>query len=131
MADTDIFRESEIKPHKKLDLWKKSIDFTMEIYKICKKLPKEELYGISSQLKRAAYSIPSNIAEGSSRQTRKEFIQFLYIARGSCSELDTFIEISRKAGWISDIEKITLDRKIIDISKMITGLINHLKKKMI
>jgi len=86
---------SEIKNklYRKLEVWKQSIDFAIDIYKLSKKFPKEELFGISSQLKRAAYSIPSNIAEGSSRKTKKEFTQYLYIAQGSCSEIETFLKI--------------------------------------
>lgn len=123
-------REIENKPHKKLAVWKEAIDFTLDIYNLCKKIPREELFGISSQLKKSAYSIPSNIAEGSSRQSKKEFIRFLYIAQGSSSEVETFLEISRRLGWISNKDKECLDEKIIRISKMLTGLINYLRKRI-
>ena len=120
--------EIKSKLYRKLEVWKESINFAVYIYKICKKFPKEELYGISSQLKRASYSIPSNIAEGAARQTKREFIQFLYIAQGSSSEVATFLEICKELGWISKEEKTNLDIKLANISKMLTGLIKSLKR---
>jgi len=76
-----------VKDHKKLDIWKMSVDLVPEVYEITKKFPKEELYGLTNQVRRSAVSIPSNISEGAARNTEKEFIQFLYIALGSASEL--------------------------------------------
>ena len=76
-----------MKDHKKLDIWKMSVDLVPEVYEITKKFPKEELYGLTNQVRRSAVSIPSNISEGAARNTEKEFIQFLYIALGSASEL--------------------------------------------
>jgi len=128
MIHKEETKEINQKPHTKLDVWKKSINFTIDIYNLCKKFPKEELFGISSQLKRAACSIPTNIAEGAARQTKKEFIQFLYIAQGSSSEVATFLEICKKLEWISNKEKTALDIKLSDISKMLTGLIKSLKR---
>ena len=72
-----------------LEVWKKSIDFVEQIYRLVKQLPKEETYALSDQMRRAAVSIPSNIAEGANRKTTKEYIQFLYIALGSTAELET------------------------------------------
>lgn len=81
------------KPHKRLDVWRLPIELVTEVYKIAKSLPQEETYNFTSQIKRAAISIPSNIAEGAARNTKREFINFLHITQGSLSELDTHLEI--------------------------------------
>ena len=92
-----------IRGHKDLDVWKKSMAFVTTIYKVTQDFPKEEIYGITNQMRRAAVSIPSNISEGASRGYEKEFIQFLHIALGSLSELETQILISRNLDFISEI----------------------------
>ena len=94
-----------------------------------KRFPEDEKYGFTSQIKRAAISIPGNIAEGAARQTRKEFIQFLYIARGSISELDAYLEIAQRLGYIMKDAVAQIDEKMIDLDKMLTGLIYSLKEK--
>ena len=117
-----------IKPHKRLDVWNKAIDFTVEIYKHTEIFPKSEIYGLIGQMRRAAVSIPSNIAEGAARQTKKEFINYLHMAQGSLSELDTQLVIASKLEYLSlDIYKGIEDR-IETISKMLTGLIKSLKR---
>jgi len=88
--------------HKELDVWKYSVDLVMDVYKITLDFPKEETYGLTSQIKRAVVSIPSNIAEGLARQTKREQIQFLYIALGSLSELETQLIISKKLGFFQE-----------------------------
>lgn len=119
-----------MKTHKDLDVWKKAMDFVILIYKKTKDFPKEELYGLTSQIRRSAVSIPSNIAEGSSRQSDKDFIRFLYIARASATELETQIIIASKLEYISEEKFIELDKDLEDIAKMLTGLINYVKKKI-
>lgn len=84
--------------HKDLDVWRDSVALTKAIYLVTESFPKEEMYGLVSQMRRSAVSIPSNIAEGAARQGGKEFIQFLYMALGSASELDTQLEISKSIG---------------------------------
>lgn len=84
-----------LKTHKDLEVWKKGINLVTEIYSITKSFPKDELYGLVNQIRRAAVSIPSNIAEVAERQNKKEFIQFLYIALGIISELETQIILSQ------------------------------------
>jgi len=83
-----------MKSYKDLELWQVSMNFVSEVYTLTKSFPKEELYGLTSQIRRCAISIPSNIAEGSSRKGTKEFIQFLWIANGSLSDFETQIEIA-------------------------------------
>ena len=116
-----------MKTHKDLNVWQKSIDFVTEIYKITKKFPKEETFGLQGQIRRAAVSIPSNISEGASRNSKKEFIQFLYIALGSASEMETQIIIANKIGYLLDVDPL-LD-EICSIKKMLNGLISYLKKQ--
>ena len=88
--------------HKKLDAWRYSVAFVKEIYRLTATFPKEEIYGLTSQMRRAAVSVPSNLAEGAARRNNKEFIQFLYIAFGSLSELDTQLHIMKEMGYIKD-----------------------------
>ena len=85
--------------HKDLDVWKESINLAKEIYALTEEFPKEELYGLTSQIRRAAVSVPSNIAEGAARNSNKEYIRFLYISLGSLSELETQIILAREFGF--------------------------------
>ena len=87
-----------IRNYKDLIVWQKAMDLSVEIYRLVKKLPKEELYCLSDQMRRSAISIPSNIAEGKSRTSQKEFSYFLSIAQGSRSELETQIQLGEKIG---------------------------------
>jgi len=122
-----------MKGHKDLEVWKRAIKLAKEIYRLTESLPKEELYGLSDQMKRAVVSIASNIAEGAARNSQKEFIQFLYIALGSASELDTQIEICKEIRFKNLNEKTldNLQNELAIISKMIYGLISNLKTKII
>jgi four helix bundle protein len=116
------------KPHKKLDVWKKSIDLTYEIYELTKTFPKIENFGLTNQMRRAAISIPANISEGAARQTKKEFIQFLHMAQGSLSELDTHMEIAIKLGYIKESLLAEIGVLMNSIDKMLTGLIKSLRR---
>ena len=89
-------RRRNMKAHHKLDVWQRAIDFVIKIYKVTDEFPKEEIYGLTSQMRRAAVSIPSNIAEGAARGSKAEFRKFLAIAQGSISELETQIIISSR-----------------------------------
>ncbi|MGB0911463.1 MAG: four helix bundle protein [Nitrospirales bacterium] len=111
------------KPHKKLDLWQCAIEVTMMVYQYTESFPEKETYGLSSQMRRAAVSVSSNIAEGAARQTRKEFIQYLYIAQGSLSELDTQLEIVKRLRYVNDPAWSNLDENIERVDRMISGLI--------
>ena len=114
--------------HKDLDVWKKSIELVTEIYSITANFPNEEKYGIVSQIRRAAVSIPSNIAEGCARFSDKENLRFLDIARGSLAELETQLIISKNLGFI---DSDNLIQKIYPIAQMLSGLKRHLKQKEI
>lgn len=119
---------SLMKKHTDLDVWKKSIDLVEEVYLICSKFPQSEIYGLTSQMKRSAISIPSNIAEGSARQTDKEFIQFLYIALGSANELDTQLIIANRLNFLTT-DTTNIYTNIQNIKKMLLGLIKYIKDK--
>lgn len=112
--------------HKDLDVWNLGIKLVEEVYKCTKDFPKEELYGLTSQIRRSAISIPSNIAEGYARSGNKELIQFLYIALGSLSELETQMIISTNLEYIHD-------RKILDdielVRRKLLNLIKYHKNK--
>lgn len=116
------------KPHKRLDVWNKSIDLTVDIYKLSETFPRTEVYGLTGQMRRAAVSIASNIAEGAGRQTKKEFVNFLHMAQGSLSELDTQLVIASKLGYFAEEVYVKIDRSLETISKMLTGLIKSLKQ---
>lgn len=121
---------SKLKTHNDLDVWKRSIELVTEIYTITKSFPKDELYGLVNQIRRAAVSIPSNIAEGAARKNTKEFIQFLYIALGSISELETQIIISQKLSYLDQTKSNKLLKEVIQIISMLLGLIKFLNKKI-
>jgi len=116
--------------HKDLDVWKKSIELVKEIYQLTQEFPKEELFGLVSQIRRSAVSIPSNIAEGAARNSRKDYIRFLYIAAGSLAELDTQLIICRELDYFSRENLIHLEEKLDGIAKMLQGVIRFQKGKM-
>jgi four helix bundle protein len=118
-----------MRTHEKLEVWKKSVDFVVEIYKLTDKFPNEEKFGLTSQIRRASVSIPSNIAEGAARNSEKEFIYFLSNAQGSTSEVATQILISFKLGFLNEENYLDLSAKLDEIGRMITGLRNHLRNK--
>ncbi len=120
--------EKSMKNHKDLDVWKMSMDFVEMVYAQSALYPKEEIYGLTSQIRRAAVSVPSNIAEGAARQGNKEFIQFLYISLGSIAEVETQTILAKRLGFTDNID--TLLNNIERIKKMLNGLISHLKGKI-
>lgn len=113
--------------YKKLKTWQDSMTFVSDVYKVLPQLPETEKYGLASQMRRAAVSIPSNIAEGSSRKTPTETIHFLYISLGSLSELETQFLIAQNIGYIHNIDSIL--SQISDIRNQIYGLIRFLNTK--
>ena len=117
-----------IRIHSDLDVWKLSIDLVEKIYILTKDFPKEELYCIVSQMRRAAISVPSNIAEGAARHSTKEFIRFLYISLGSLSELETQVIICERLNYISDINEIM--KEMSKVKNFLLKLIKSLKIKI-
>lgn len=119
-----------IRNYKNLLVWQKAMDLVVEIYNITKLLPKEETYCISDQLRRSAVSVPSNIAEGQSRNSVKEFIQFLAIARGSLAELETQLIICERVNMITINDIIKAQDLSSEVGKMINGLISNLNLQL-
>ena len=117
------------KPHKKLEAWKQSMDLAIGVYRATATFPREEIYGLTNQARRAVVSVPSNIAEGAARQTKREFANFLHISQGSLSELDTQLELARRLGFLRETSWRDLDSRMVQIDKMLTGLIRHVTKK--
>jgi four helix bundle protein len=117
-----------VSTHKDLDGWKKVMDLAAQVYSLTARFPKEELCGLTSQMRRSAVSIPSNIAEGAARHSRKEFIQFLHIASGSVAELETQLLLAIQMGFISGDHVIS---HIEEVRKLLLGLLRSLKKKPI
>jgi len=111
-----------IKSYRDLEVWKKAMDLVVICYKITRKFPRSEIYGLTSQLQRAAVSIPSNIAEGHQRQHSKEFLQHLSIAYASLAELETDIEIARRLDYIAEDQTNNVFAQAAEIGRMINGL---------
>ncbi|MBI5530882.1 MAG: four helix bundle protein [Candidatus Doudnabacteria bacterium] len=117
----------QIKSYKDLIVWQKSMDLVVDIYKISEKFPKEELYGLTSQIRRCAVSIPSNIAEGNRRGSKKDFSHFLTVSFGSGSELETQIEIVKRLPFGSNLDFTKIDALLLEIMKMLNKLIASLQ----
>lgn len=111
---------------KSLIVWQKAYGLALEIYTLTKSFPKNEQYGLISQIRRAAISISANIAEGYERNYRKEYIQFLMIAKGSLGEVETYLLFSKDLGYITSDEYSKIDIKRIETSKLLKGLIKSL-----
>lgn len=124
-----VKNEIKIKSFEDLQIWQISHKLSVKIYKITKRYPKEETYGLVSQLRRASVSIPANIVEGYYRNTTKELIQFLFHARGSCGEVIYLLILSRELGYISKSNYIELRKDYNVLIRRITAMINSLRKK--
>ena len=111
--------------YKELKVWQKSMDLTAEIYRLVKFLPREETYALSDQLRRASVSIPSNIAEGHGRDSDKEFVKFLCIAKGSLFEVETQLLLSNRLNMINENDTVNAFQLITEIGKMINSLIKY------
>jgi len=118
-----------VRSYRDLEVWQKAMDLVVECYKITEQFPKDEIYGLIIQLRRAAVSIPANIAEGRGRLHTGEFVQHLSIAYGSLAELETHLQIAQRLNYI-DIEKLNqLLEKTAEIGRMINGLRRSLQEK--
>jgi len=111
-----------MKTHKDLLVWQKAMDMVEEVYNLTKSMPYSELYGLTSQIRRAAVSVPSNIAEGAARSSNKEFLKFLYIALGSIAELETQLILAQRLNFIDSIP--------LDILNEVKKLLIRLMKKI-
>jgi four helix bundle protein len=120
---------TKIRTHKDLDVWNLAIDFTVDIYRSTKDFPQSELYGLVSQLRRAAVSISSNIAEGAARKSKKEFAHFLYHSLGSSSEIETQLIVAQQLDFLDSSKYDMLSSKQAQISKMLINLIRSLHEE--
>jgi four helix bundle protein len=117
------------KPHKKLDVWQAAMKSTKMIYKLTERFPEEEKFGLVSQMRRASISIPCNIAEGAARQGKREFRNFVSMAQGSLSELDTQLELAVLLGYVGTGDLKEIWDQLLRIDKMLSGLIRSLTEK--
>jgi len=117
-----------MRPHEKLQTWIESVDLVLNIYKATERFPKEEKFGLTSQIRRAAVSIPTNIAEGAARNSSKEFAHFVSIAQGSASELETELIIAYRLGYLSETLFSKPLADLEQIGRMITGLTQRLRR---
>ena len=119
-----------MRPHEKLEVWSRAVDFVTMIYRMTDGFPKEEKFGLTSQIRRAAVSIPANIAEGAGRESPREFTHFLSNAQGSASELATELLIAHRLGYLSGKDYPQLNSELDNIGRMIFGLSQHVKSKV-
>ena len=115
-----------VQKYEDLIVWQKAMDLVAEVYKIAKLLPGEELYALSDQMRRAAVSIPSNIAEGNSRHTTQDYVRFLGIARGSKAEVETQLEICIRLNYITKDQTLSALALCNEIGKMLSSIIQRL-----
>ena len=118
--------EKNTEGSKQLNVWQKAYELTLEIYKITKAFPKNEMYGLTSQMRRAAASVPANIAEGYERNHRKEYLQFLYVAKGSLGEVEIFLLLSNDLDYLSKDDFNAVDEKRKVTSRLLKGLVKSL-----
>jgi four helix bundle protein len=118
-----------MRPHEKLTLWQRAVEFVLRLYRLTQSFSKEEKFGLTSQIRRAAVSVPANIAEGAGRQSNKEFLHFLSIAQGSASELATELIIAHRLGYINITEYNEVNQDLDEIGRMIVGLARQVRNK--
>ncbi len=114
--------------HKDLIVWQRTMQLVVDVDRFTKSFPREETYGLTSQMRRAAVSIPSNIAEGKGRYSRKELSQFLLNARGSLLELETQIEIARALAYIADSDAASLTNRSSEVGRLLNGMLEHFRQ---
>ncbi len=117
-----------MRSHQKLNVWIESMALVKQLYTATKEFPKEEIYGLTNQMRRAAVSIPSNISEGAARNSKKEYLRFLYIARGSLSELETQLLIAVDIGYI--LKDTELLQQIEKVFALLSGLIKSVAARV-
>ena|SRR2546426_1547705 len=118
--------EAQIKSHRDLIAWRKAMDLVVAVYEITKSFPKEELYGLTSQVRRAVVLIPANIAEGQGRRSKPEFRQFLGSARGSLLELDTHLELALRLKYLGAAQYEGINQQVMEVGRIVNGLLRSL-----
>ncbi len=120
-----------MRDYTKILAWQKADDLTVAIYEATSCLPKEELYALTSQLRRAAYSVPANVVEGASRNSKKDYLHFLYIARGSLNEARYFLHLSHRLGYLKPELHVALQNQSEEVSRTLAGLINAVESEAV
>src|SRR5215470_16096205 len=118
-----------MRDYTKIEAWRLADDLTVAVYERTRSFPREEIYGLTSQLRRATYSVPANIVEGASRESKKDYLHFLYIARGSLSEAQYFIHLSRRLGYLLSEEADDLRQQTKTAFACLHGLIKAVEKE--
>ncbi len=118
-----------MRDYTKIQAWKLADDLTVAVYEQTRGFPREEIYGLTNQLRRAAYSVPGNIAEGSARQTQKDYLHFLYIARGSLTEVQYFIHLAHRIAYLPDKQYQVLSEQVKATFARLHGLIKAVEKE--
>lgn len=118
-----------MRDYTKIEAWRLADDLTVAIYTATRQFPREETYGLTSQLRRASYSVPANIVEGSSRESKKDYLHFLYIARGSLSETQYFVHLAHRLGYLDQQQADTLIRQTKQTFACLHGLIRAVEKE--
>ncbi|PJB73278.1 MAG: four helix bundle protein [Armatimonadetes bacterium CG_4_9_14_3_um_filter_66_14] len=118
-----------MRDYTKIEAWKLADDLIVAVYRATKSFPKEELYGLTSQFRRAAVSVPANIVEGSARGTKRDYLHFLYIARGSLAETRYFIHLSHRLGYLPGSDHGKLEAQANSAAACLQGLINSVEKE--
>ena len=116
-----------MKDFKELKVWRKAQSLAVEVYRVTMRFPREELYGLTSQLRRSAVSIGANIAEGCGRRTDGDFTRFLQIARGSASELEYELLLARELGLLAHDEGHRLEQQVVEVERMLTALVQRIQ----
>ena len=120
-----------VKSYRELKVWQRSYELCKQVYRISRGFPSEERFGLASQMRRAAVSVPSNIAEGHDRNTTREYLRFLWTARGSIAELETQLMLSRDLEIASTVDVNTALRELDEIGRMLRGLIRSLSTEQV
>ena len=120
----------EIKSYRDLIAWQKAMDFVADVYRVTTNFPRDEIYGLTSQLRRAAVSIPSNIAEGQGRHSTRDFIHFLSVAYGSLNETQTQLLIAQRLGYLNEADCQPLIEQSYELARIINGLSRSLAAKL-
>ncbi|MDD4737286.1 MAG: four helix bundle protein [Kiritimatiellae bacterium] len=120
-----------MRDYKKIRAWALADDLTVAVYQATKSFPATEIYALTSQVRRAAYSVPANIAEGASRKTKKDYLHFLYIARGSLSEAEYFLHLSERLLYLSATDCGVFNDRVIETQKCLFGLIKAVEEELI
>jgi len=124
------YRLTALKSYRDLEVWKRSIDLVEAIYRASSGFPAEEKFGLTSQIRRAAASVPANIAEGAARTGTREFLQFLSVASGSLAEVETFLILAARLGFLKAADLETLEARSSEIGRMLGGLKRSLQSRL-